>query len=234
LTKPGCSETSRLWRVGGLLSSLLVGAWAANQADAAAGQPGLSSTDAGWGSVESVPPGIWENGVGEGFRSGTRSFSFSAGGLAGLRAFGAVEVHDLVLVNFEYGRMLGPVRGEGHWYRGNPEFRVELFTGAQVSPSVDWLVGLTPHIRYDFATGTRWVPFVDVGAGVTATGIGPPDLSGTFEFNLQAGGGVYWLLKDDVALDLEVHCVHWSCAGISEPNLGLNGIQFMAGLTIFF
>src|SRR6267142_1796263 len=98
----------------------------------------------------------------------------------------------------------------------------------------EWLVGLTPHLRYNFATGTRWIPFLDGGAGVTATGIGPPDLSGIFEFNLQVGAGVQWFLRENVALSLEARHVHWSCAGISKPNLGLNGVTGMLGLTFFF
>ena len=69
--------------------------------------------------------------------------------------------------------------------------------------------------------------------GVTATGIGPPDLSGTFEFNLQAGGGFHWFLKDNVALTAEARHVHWSCAGIHKPNLGLNGVIGFLGLTFF-
>lgn len=130
--------------------------------------------------------------------------------------------------------MLGPIVGEGHWYRGNPEFRLEIFTGAQFSPNVDWFVGLTPHFRYNFATGTRWIPYFDIGAGVTATGIGPPDLSGTFEFNLQGGGGVHYFLRDNLALTLDVHYTHWSCAGLHKPNLGLNGVTGMLGVTFFF
>ena len=83
------------------------------------------------------------------------------------------------------------------------------------------------------ATGTRWIPFGHIGMGVTATGIGPPDLSGTFEFNLQGGGGVHWFFKDNVTLTLEARYVHWSCAGIHKPNLGLNGIQGMLGVRFF-
>jgi opacity protein-like surface antigen len=130
--------------------------------------------------------------------------------------------------------MLGRVWGEGHWYRGNAELRGELFTGAQFSPDSEWFVGLTSHLRYSFATGTRWIPFADAGAGVTATGIGAPDLSGTFEFNLQAGGGLHWFLRDHVALTAEARYVHWSCADIHKPNLGLNGVAGLLGLTYFF
>jgi hypothetical protein len=119
--------------------------------------------------------------------------------------------------------MLDDVLGEGHWYRGNFEVRLELFTGAQFSPSTEWFVGLTPHLRYNFATGSRWIPFLDIGTGVTATGIAEPDLSGTFEFNLQGGGGLQWFLKPDLALGLQVHYTHWSCAGIHQPNLASTG-----------
>ena len=71
-------------------------------------------------------------------------------------------------------------------------------------------------------------------AGVTGTSIGPPDLSGTFEFNLQATIGVRWFLRDDLALTGEVRYLHMSCAGIHSPNLGANSVPIMVGLTWFF
>jgi hypothetical protein len=158
----------------------------------------------------------------------------SAGATYGFVAFGSKEAHDLALISLEYGHMLGHVRGEGHWYRGNLEFRLELFGGAQFSPNTDWLVGLTPHLRYNLATGTRWVPFLDAGAGVAATGIGPPDLSDTFQFNLQGVIGVQWFVTDHFALTLETRYIHISCAGIHHPNLGVNGVGGMLGVTFFF
>jgi len=124
-------------------------------------------------------PGIWQGEVGEGFRSSVETFSTEVGVAAGMAAFGSRQAHDLALTILSYGHLWGPVLADGHWYRGNFELRAELFAGGQYSPSSDWLVGLTPHLRYDFATGTRLIPFVDGGAGVTATGIGPPDNSGT-------------------------------------------------------
>src|SRR6266404_4477611 len=185
-------------------------------------------------SLDTAPKSIWEKRVGEGFRADTQSIGLSGGATYGFAAFGSREAHDLALVSLTYGHMLSHTLGEDHWYRGNLEFRLELFTGAQFSPNSEWLVGLTPHLRYSFATGTRWVPFVDGGAGVTATGIGPPDLSGTFAFNLQAGTGIYWFLKDHLALSLEARYLHMSCARIHKPNLGLNGVTGLLGLTYFF
>jgi hypothetical protein len=189
--------------------------------------------------TETVAPKstIWQNGIGQGFLLSVQDLSVEAGIAPGMATFGSRQAHDLALLSLSYGHMLGHVVGEGHWYRGNFEGRLELFGGAQFHPDVDadgWLVGLTPHLRYNFATGTRWIPFIDGGAGVTATGIGPPDLSGTFEFNLQASTGVRWFLRDDLALTGEVRYMHFSCAGIHQPNLGINNAAFFLGTTWFF
>jgi hypothetical protein len=177
---------------------------------------------------------IWQNDIGQGFRSGTQMFSVEAGISPGMATFGSRQAHDFALASFTYGRVLGPVIGEGHWYRGNVEARFQWWGGGQYSPSSEYVIGFTPHLRYDFTTGTRLVPFLDGGAGVTATSIGPPDMSGTFEFNLQVNGGAYWFLCDHLALTAEGGYMHMSCAGINHPNLGANNVSFMIGLTWFF
>ena len=177
---------------------------------------------------------IWQNGVGNGFRSGVESVVFALGAGDGVQIFGGKQSHDLALISLSYGKMVGPVEGENHWYRGNWELLGELFSGAQFSPSTESLVGITPHLRYNFATGSRWIPYADIGAGVSATSIGRPDLSGTFEFNLQAATGVRWFIRDNLALGLEVRYLHMSCAGIHPPNLGLNTVNGMLSVTWFF
>jgi len=187
--------------------------------------------------LDSGPESIWQDGVGQGFRPTTHTFSVEAGVGVGMASFGSRQAHDLGLTSLSYGHMLGPVVGEGHWYRGNFEWRVEVFGGFQYHPDVNtdgWLIGLTPHLRYNFATGTRWIPFIDAGAGVTATGIAHPDLGGTFEFNLQPGVGMHWFVRDNLALTGEVKYMHLSCAGIDKPNLGVNDIIGLIGLTWFF
>jgi len=200
-----------------------------------AGQPPSAMTNSVVLPELSAPTStIWEDGVGQGFRSTVHTLSVEAGVGVGMASFGSTQAHDLALASLSYGHMLGPVLGKDHWYRGNFEYRIELFGGAQYSPSTEWLVGLTPHLRYNFATGTRWIPFLDGGAGVTATGISHPDLGGTFEFNLQAGGGMHWFVRHNLALTGEVKYTHMSCAGIDKPNLGLNDILAYIGLTWFF
>jgi hypothetical protein len=130
--------------------------------------------------------------------------------------------------------MISPVLGTDHWWRGNLELRLELFGSVQVSPEMDWLVGFTPHLRYHFATGSKWIPFLDLGLGFALTGIGPPDLGSVFEFNQQAGAGVQWFLRSDLALTLEGRYMHVSNAGLSDYNGGLNACIGMMGITVFF
>lgn len=177
---------------------------------------------------------LWENGVGAGFRSSVQTFSVEAGALQGLDVMGGLPRHDLALLSVSYGHLLGSAVGLGHFYRGNWELRGELFGGEQFSPGSERVMGLAPHLHYNFATGTRFIPYFDAGAGVTATSIGPPDLSNTFEFNLQATVGTHWFVRDSTALTLEVRYLHMSCAGISDPNRALNGLMGVVGLTFFF
>src|SRR6185503_4013970 len=79
-------------------------------------------------ALESSRQSIWESGVGEGFRSRVQSITVSAGATYGFVAFGGHEGHNLALVSLTYGRMLGHTVGQDHWYRGNLEGRLELFT----------------------------------------------------------------------------------------------------------
>lgn len=212
---------------------------ATNQIGAAAQSQSAVTNSMATPGPELEQPGatIWQGGIGEGFLPSAQTFSVEAGIGLGVATFGSAQAHNLALLSIAYGHMLGGVTGKDHWYRGNFEARLELFGGMQYHPDIDtdgWLVGLTPHLRYNFATGTRWIPFFDIGAGVTATGIGQPDLSGTFEFNLQATTGVHYFLCDNLALTGDVRYMHMSCAGIHKPNLGLNDVVFMLGLTWFF
>jgi lipid A 3-O-deacylase len=214
---------------------VVVGAAVATSLEGA--EPGLLLPDPPANPGETLalpPPRIWAGEVGEGFRPDVQTFSIEPGVALGLQAFGGQQVHDLGLLSLSYGHMLGEVMGGDHWYRGNLELRGELFSGGQFSPNAVPLVGLTPHLRYNFATSSRWVPFADLGAGVTASGIGPPDQSGTFEFNLQANIGTHWFVKDNLALTFEVGYLHMSCAGLHDPNLGVNTVKGMLGVTWFF
>lgn len=70
-------------------------------------------------------------------------------------------------------------------------------------------------------------------AGATATDIRQPDLSTTFEFNLQGGGGLHYFLRNDLALTFQWRFIHLFNAGIKFPNTGVNNSTFLPGFPGF-
>lgn len=144
------------------------------------------------------------------------------------------QKHDLVLASIHYGWIFTDVMLEDHWYRGNLELLAELCGGGQVSPSRRYLFGLSLLPRYNFATGSSWVPFVDFGAGIALTNIEEPDLSTKFQFILQGGFGTHYFLRNDLSLVANYRFFHLSNANISEPNNSVNTHMLFVGISWFF
>lgn len=188
----------------------------------------------GEGDTAPAVPNLWQAGVGEGFQRGTQEISLSAGAGVGMPVFGTEWHHHWAFGTVRYGRIVTGVVARDHWFRGNLELAAEFFGGAQFEPDSAYVVGFAPQVRYLFATGTRWVPFFDIGAGVAATDIRNGDLSTTFEFDLQWGFGLNWFLTDTTALTAEYRFVHLSNAGIDYPNQGVNNSTFLIGVSWFF
>jgi hypothetical protein len=70
---------------------------------------------------------------------------------------GGIQAHDLALLSLSYGHMLGHMAGNDHLYRGNWEFRAELFGGAQFAPTSEWVVGLASsplQLRHRYSLDT--------------------------------------------------------------------------------
>ena len=182
---------------------------------------------------EPTAPNIWRDGIGSGFNSRTWSVGVMAGAGPGLRVLGSTEHHGIALANVNIAWIL-PEWGRTSFLAGNLQFRGELFGGAQFHPNTRWVTGLTIMARYTFATGCRWVPFIDGGAGPSGTDIGLPDLGDNFEFNVQVGGGTYYFFRKNTAVSLEYRWLHLSDAGLSQHNNGINAQMIQGGVTWFF
>jgi opacity protein-like surface antigen len=181
-----------------------------------------------------VPSTIWEDDVGNGFRKGATEVDLSVGASLGSKIFGSTDAHDLGLMKLSVGRVISDVVASDRWYGGNWELMGEVFGGEQFKPENAHLAGLTALLRYDFSTGTKWVPFFDAGGGVTETDIGSPDLGGTGQFNLQTGPGVHWFICKNIALTAQYRFLHLSCASMQHPNHGVNTSVFYSGISWFF
>jgi len=177
---------------------------------------------------------IWCTGIGEGFRTGTQVVGLNAGVTYGILVFGGEERHHLSLSSFSYGQIIGDVKGKEKWYRGNLELRAELFGGAQFNSETRGIIGVTPHIRYHFATGTRLIPYIDMGVGLSVTEIRGQDLGGAFQFNEQAIIGANYFVKDNLSIHIAMQYLHVSSASIYNPNKGVNTVGCILGAYWFF
>jgi opacity protein-like surface antigen len=177
---------------------------------------------------------IWVDGIGSGFHKGLYQLGVTVGGGFGTKVLGTTQKHDLASASVNVGWVFTDVIAPDKWYRGNLELLLELFGGGQFNPYGRYFVGLTPLIRYSFATGSRWTPFVDAGAGVSATNIEGPDLTGTFQFNLQVGAGTHYFIGKRTALTVQYRWLHFSNANIRHPNHGTNTQMFYVGASWFF
>lgn len=185
-------------------------------------------------NFDSAKESVWDGNVGEGFRKHAMEAGILAGGGYGLRVFGGRTDHHIALGTVHVGTMLsGPVAKDRFW-RGNFELLGDLFGGEQFNSHTAYLVGIAPMIRYNFATGTRFVPFVGGGAGLSLTDIRHPDLSTDFEFNVQVDGGMHWFFKPNMAATIEGRWLHLSNAGFDTPNLGVNTSMLLVGVNWFF
>ena len=179
-------------------------------------------------------PSIWKDGVGNGFREDTFDAGLSLGAGFGVLAFGGTVKHDLALASGNFGWVFSDVVAEDKWWRGNWEWLNEVFSGGQFSPRDHYFVGWTTGLRYNFATGSRWVPFIDGGVGLSGTDIDSPDLDGLFQFNVQAGVGTHYFFRDDTAVTVQYRWLHFSDGGTTAVNHGVNTQMFEGGLTWFF
>jgi opacity protein-like surface antigen len=177
---------------------------------------------------------VWKTDVGGGFRKNIKNIGFTAGTGFGLEILGSMKAHQLALAYGHMGWMATDVISKNRWYEGNLELWGEVFGGAQNHPESAGVIGLTIGPRYHFVTHSRWVPFVDAGAGVSGTDIGEPDLGSGFQFNVQLGAGAHYFFMDNFALTFQVRGIHLSNGYIKRPNHGANALLFLIGATYFF
>ena len=184
--------------------------------------------------LQKDPPSIWKDGIGNGFREDTFHAGLALGAGFGLEAFGSTKDHDLAVAAANFGWIFTDVVCPDKWYRGNWEWITVLYGGGQYDPKSAYFTGGTMGLVYNFATGTRWVPFVEGGLGLVGTDIGRPDLSNSFEFNVEVAGGTHYFFCKEVAATAACYWNHFSDAGMTHPNHGTNTQMFLAGLTWFF
>lgn len=93
------------------------------------------------------------------------------------------------------------------------------------------LTGYVLLFRLDGKPWGRTIPFLDMGAGVLNTTLNSraPELSGSTQFNPQAGLGIQYFLRPQRALVVEYRYLHMSNNNLQPPNLGFNASMLTLG-----
>lgn len=133
-----------------------------------------------------------------------------------------------------WGIFLTDRLGQG-FLEGNLELLLEPAFLVSTTPIRRAGFELSVLFRYHFATRTRWVPFLGLGAGIIEENFEVPGRpSAGFNFTPQGGPGVSYLLDRNMAVSLEWRLYHVSNANIEKPNVGLNVSWLLLGFSFFF
>ncbi len=138
------------------------------------------------------------------------------------------------LTEVQLGYMLTPVRGASFW-RGNLEVVGSVFDGWIVEGRGTYVAGGTAWLRYNFVpVSCRFVPFLQAGAGLTATDLDRRLEGEAFNFNLDLGVGARDFVTPKWSVNLEYRYEHISNANLSSRNIGINADGPMVSVSFYF
>ena len=139
-----------------------------------------------------------------------------------------------VTAGLQVGRMLGGVRGSG-LLRGSFEVVGEGFGSAIYEGPGSYIAGVTVWLRYNFVPrGWRFIPYVEGGGGLVSTDIDRGLVGQPFNFNLDLGAGVRYLITRQWSVSLEYRFQHISNADLGKRNVGINSQGPILGISYFF
>lgn len=146
---------------------------------------------------------------------------------------------DFLPLNFRLQRIIRGNDGERR-IKGSTELVVELTNMPIVFGSGNFLIGSTVSVRHNFSyTRRRFIPYVQFGGGAiySDSWTGGADLTNLisgFNFVIHAAYGSKFFINKRLSFDAETAFYHFSNGGIQLPNIGVNGMAGIFGLTWYF
>ena len=134
-----------------------------------------------------------------------------------------------------FGRILTQEHGSG-WLRGNLEWAGDAIPAYVVFQNTTvYGAGFNPVLlKWNFTSGRKIAPFVEMGGGLLFTSSEVPPGTSTVNFTPQGGFGMHIFLREKRALTFTVKGVHISNAGLSAPHPGIiSSIQYSVGYSWF-
>jgi len=162
-------------------------------------------------------------------------FGFWAGG--GFSVPGGTEDTQTINAGVRLGKVLTADHG-GSVLRGNFEWSADLipiYYLWQPAPARNaYGEGFNAlNLKWNFTSSQRVVPFLELGGGVLFTNHEVPVNTSHVNFLTHSTMGFQFFNNDRRALTAGILYQHTSNAGLSNPNPGINTVQFQLGLNWF-
>ena len=123
---------------------------------------------------------------------------------------------------------------QNHFLAGSLEiFGEPMFLAVFQHQSVQ-VGGITTGLKYNFRTGTPWVPYIQGGVGLSYASHRLPHGGTNFNFMAEGGAGLQYAVTPRSLIGAEWRYQHFSNADISPPNPGLNMSVFLASYSYLF
>ncbi len=113
------------------------------------------------------------------------------------------------------------------------ELMVEPYIANIISPDSNFETGFGLLLKYGFEF-KKFVPFVQAGVGFQYSTQHVHEESTQWNFQVQGGVGVHYFFKENKAINLEYRARHFSNAGTSFPNTGVDLKSILIGMSYFF
>jgi len=182
-------------------------------------------------------PGPWEKEVGGPLREGAQEWGLQGGYGLSFKTGGTKHDYQYAWALPRWGYVWTDLIGDdvlGGILQGNGEVIIEGVFGFGTSGLNGATEGFAVMYKHNFITGTRCVPFVELGNGASMNQWGIYECQSDFEFISQVGVGMQYFFNDNWCWMLSARYHHMSNAGITDSNPGLNNVIFTTGVTRFF
>lgn len=171
----------------------------------------------------------------EGFQSGTWHLGVKSGYGDSHKIFAGRESGvNFAPLFFQIGYTVTDVHGPFP-VRGSLEVIFEPTFMFISEPTKTFGEGASILLRYNFVTGTRWVPFFEAGIGILHWNLHiPRDLNSQVNYTIMSGPGVNYFVNDNLAITGQVGLHHISNGGRKSPNVGVNSSMYLLGVSYYF